>query len=74
MTKYNPDFKTQVTETDAESRRVWIREQAALAKSAGCTWTRVTSQPGDLTTILFEGWKVRPKEEVEPVFKEGRGK
>jgi hypothetical protein len=69
-----PDFIAQTTEPDAAKKTAWIREQAAQARAAGCTWQRVTSAEGDLATVIVEGWKVRPADEGRPRFKKASAK
>jgi len=48
----------------------WIQSVRNEAFAAGVAWIRITHTPDDIEPkmVLFEGWKVRPKDEGPPRF------
>lgn len=53
----NGDTKTQ------EEAREWFAEMAHAAKKEGCTFGRMSVHPTMPNLILYEGWKVAPKDQ-----------
>jgi hypothetical protein len=47
-----------------QERDAWWAAQGAAAKAAGVVFHRYSSHPDDPDLILYEGWMVRPPEDL----------
>lgn len=64
-----PEFIAQTAEPMSSAERLeWIRAQAGEARTAGMTFGRASIHPEQTNIVLYEGWRVQPKDQGEPRF------